>query len=74
VGTTQRTASKRERRPATAGCLTGILEASRAVTIHIGMAGGQFRSGPGHTERLVGGRVFEFAIDSKKSGVGILFC
>jgi hypothetical protein len=75
VGVTQQTASRRERRRATVGCHTGILEASRTVTIHIGIAGGRFQSGPrGQPDRLVGGRVAELAIDSHSDGVGLLFC
>jgi hypothetical protein len=74
VGVTQQTASRRERRAATTGCLTGIFEISRAVTLHIGMYGGTFRSGAGGQAGYVGGRVGEFAIDSRRNGVGILFC
>jgi hypothetical protein len=75
VGVTQQTASRRERRAARAGCLSGIFLASRAATIHIGITGGRFQSGgQGQPDRLVGGRVFELGVESRSDGVGLLLC
>ena len=79
VGTTQQSASKREGRPATVGCLTGIGLTSQTTSIQIGMSGGKLRQGrpnrQGATRTyLVGGRVSGFAIDGRPDGVGILFC
>jgi hypothetical protein len=71
-------AVRNERRPAANGCYIGLTETSRRLTLVLDVAGNSERPlHPGrndHLARPVGGVVADFAVDSARSGVGLLFC
>jgi hypothetical protein len=78
VGTATETAARRERRSPANGCHVGFTENSATLVLVIDIAG--FKQRLVHPQRNdhlaipTAGRVFDFAVDSRKSGVGLLFC
>jgi hypothetical protein len=76
VGTTEQRAASRERRPAIAGCQSGISELTRNTFLYISIRGGKIRkpSGSNQPLRIVGGRVDNIAVESRHDPVGVLFC
>ena len=76
VGTTEQSAASRERRPAIAGCQSGISELTRNTYLYISIRGGKIRKPSGSNQPLsiVGGRVDNIAVESRHDPVGVLFC
>jgi hypothetical protein len=76
VGTTEQSAASRERRPAIAGCQSGISELTRNASLYISIQGGKLRKLPGSNQplRIVGGRVENITMESRHDPVGVLFC
>lgn len=76
VGTTEQSAASRERRPAIAGCQSGISELTRNASLYISIRGGKLRKLPGSNQplRIVGGRVDNITMESRHDPVGVLFC
>jgi hypothetical protein len=78
VGTATAAAVQNERRPARNGCLIGLTETSKSLTLVLDVVGYRERPvHPGrkdHLARPVGGVVGDFATDGARSGVGLLFC
>jgi hypothetical protein len=76
VGTSEQVAVMREHHPATIGCLSGIGEISRGVLLDIEILGGKIEPAarPDEADHIVGGRVNNIAMESRRDPVGVLFC
>lgn len=76
VGTPTQTAARRERHPAVAGCLSGIMENNHSTYLVLSIRGGKIKSTgrPNTALHIVGGRVSTIEIESRHDPVGILFC
>ena len=78
VGMSQHAASARERKHATVGCESGIMETGHGATMYLDVQGGRIAKPPhpsSEAYRLAGGRVTEILVEARHGApVGLLFC